>query len=687
MPAVKMSRITLVGLTEDKSDVVEALMNLGAVEIDNPADSVVATLTSQSGPASQADFADSQDLLWSGGEADPVNQINRDLVRLQKAVEFCRHHDPEARKLGSARRPVSSDAFLAAGRRELEIMEQVGRLEQLQADSAELKAGQARDQVLLQLLGPWQSVGLDLSLPGTEQTRVFLGSFAASSQLENFQQFLLEEAPETHVEILAQDENSIRCAILTWQPRELLVQGSLRRSGFHLLPLQGSPGTPAQQIAAAQARLLAAEQQQILLASSLATVMVDGQDFELLHDFYLFRSQKWLTQKTLPGTGSTFYLSGWIPVHLAKSVEKGLRSKFLVALAIRPPEPAENPPVLLLNHPLVKPYEVIVEMFSPPSSADVDPTPMLAPFFFFFFGMMLSDVGYGLVLTLACGWLAFKKKAGGGLGRMARMLFLSGIGATVWGLLFGGFFGDLLTVVSSGRIVLPSLWFNPMDEPMKLMIWSMLFGALHLFTGMGAKIYMLGQSGQWADALLDIAPWYLVISGLGLMIGGSSLGGAFPAVGQYMALAGAAVLLLFGGRSAKNPIMRLVKGLLSLYNVTGYFSDILSYTRILALVLATSVIAMVVNQLGFLGGPTFLGYLGFAVVAILGHSLNLALSALSAYVHTSRLHYVEFFGKFYDGGGRLWKPLQIATRYTEVHRDATQSGSPESAASITINQH
>jgi V/A-type H+-transporting ATPase subunit I len=195
------------------------------------------------------------------------------------------------------------------------------------------------------------------------------------------------------------------------------------------------------------------------------------------------------------------------------------------------------------------------------------------------------------------------------------------------------------------------------------MIWSMLFGVVHLFAGMGAKAWILFLTGRGKDAVLDVFPWYLIITGAGLMVGG--IGGQ---AGQIMAIAGAAVLVLFGGRDARNPFMRLIKGLLSLYNITSYVSDILSYTRILALVLATSVIAMVVNLLGFMGGPSITGFLFYVLVAILGHGLNLALSSLSAYVHTSRLHYVEFFGKFYDGGGRLWNPLKIKTRYVDIVR-------------------
>jgi V/A-type H+-transporting ATPase subunit I len=160
---------------------------------------------------------------------------------------------------------------------------------------------------------------------------------------------------------------------------------------------------------------------------------------------------------------------------------------------------------------------------------------------------------------------------------------------------------------------------------------------------------------------MDIVPWYLVITGFGLMLAGFA-----GQAGQALALIGAVVLVLFGGREAKNPILRLFKGLLSLYNITGYFSDILSYTRILALVLATSVIAIVVNMIGFLMGPTVPGIVFFIIVGVLGHMLNLSLSALSAYVHTSRLQYVEFFGKFFEGGGRMWKPLTLNTRYVNI---------------------
>jgi V/A-type H+-transporting ATPase subunit I len=246
-----------------------------------------------------------------------------------------------------------------------------------------------------------------------------------------------------------------------------------------------------------------------------------------------------------------------------------------------------------------------------------------------------------------------------------------GISSTIWGFLFGGFFGDMLSVLSNGSIVMPAIWFNPMDNPTLLMIWSIVFGVIHLFAGMFASALNMIRAGRWQDAVFDILPWYLIIIGIGLL-----LLPPVAIVGEIMAIAGVAIILLFAGRPAKNPITRLFKGIGALYNITAYLSDILSYTRILALVLATSVIAMVVNLMGFMMGPSIPGIIVFIIVALAGHGLNLALSALSAYVHTSRLHYVEFFGKFYAGGGRMWKPLKLKTRYTEISRvlpEASQS--------------
>jgi V/A-type H+-transporting ATPase subunit I len=366
-------------------------------------------------------------------------------------------------------------------------------------------------------------------------------------------------------------------------------------------------------------------------------------------------------------TDYTFILQGWIPSHLTESVEKALRSEFIIAFQSRKAKTEDEYPILLKNHPLVKPYEVVTDMFSPPSVRDIDPNPIMAPFFLLFFSMMLSDAGYGLILAAGCALLIWKLKVTGSMRSMAMFIFQGSLAAIVWGFLFGGFFGDMITALSSGRFSFPTIWFNPIEDPTRLMIWSVLFGVLHLFAGMLTKAYILIITGKWKDAVFDVFSWIIALTGVGLLLGGPALSLPVLAdIGKYMVITGFGVIVLFGGRDSENPVLRILKGIIGLYDITSYVSDALSYTRILALSLATAVIGMVVNKLGSILGFGFTGIILFIVVGLVGHMLNLAISTLGCYVHTSRLQYVEFFSKFYEGGGRAWDPLSVKMKYIKI---------------------
>lgn len=630
----------MIGLQNEQADIVAALMKLGCVEIISQTDSAPA------------------------GKTSGQNSSFAQLTRLEQAIELARPFYTSKQSSGLGRRKVDTAAMLQAAGREEQLLATVVELEQNQEQLVDVKGQINRQEKMLAVLEPWQEVDIDLSRPFSKNVRFFLGSLDSPVTLQRIREQFAQEVEQSHIEVVLEDEHGLRCAIAVLNRRAELALAILRRAGFTLLPETDLPGTAAEQTLLINKELADLRKKQAGLEENSRQLAKSLPDLEVLYDFSLIRHDETAAAAGLPGSQRTFWLSGWVPSHLAQAVKKGLQSKFLAVVEHAPAGPDDEFPIVLRNNRFVKPYEVIVEMFSLPSSQENDPTPLLAPFFFFFFGMMLSDIGYGLVLAGLCAVLILKTKSKGELGQMARMLFLCGISSVFWGILFGSFFGDMISVLSQGRIELSPVWFSPMENATQLMIWSMIFGALHLFAGMGAKAWLLFQTGNGKDAILDIFPWFLILPGLGLMIGG--MGGQ---AGLYMTIAGAAVLILFGGRGTRNPLMRLVKGLLSLYDITGYLSDILSYTRILALVLATSVIAMVVNLLGFLGGPSVLGFLLYVLVALFGHALNLALSSLSAYVHTSRLHYVEFFGKFYEGGGRSWNPLKIRTRYTQFKRD------------------
>jgi V/A-type H+-transporting ATPase subunit I len=246
--------------------------------------------------------------------------------------------------------------------------------------------------------------------------------------------------------------------------------------------------------------------------------------------------------------------------------------------------------------------------------------------------------------------------------------------------MFGGYFGDVVDVVSSTffghKVTIPALWFVPLNNPMRLLLYSLLFGLIHLFTGLGIKGYMMIRDGKYKDAIYDVGFWFLFLIGLlGMLIPSSlfaSIAGmeinapAWVNTGAVvLTVVGALGILLTAGRRSKNPALRLALGAYDIYNITGWLSDILSYSRLLALGLATGVIAQVVNSMASMIGTGVIGVIAFIIIFIIGHTLNLAINLLGAYVHTNRLQYVEFFGKFYEGGGRPFNPFKEDTKYIQ----------------------
>lgn len=661
MSIVKMDRITVVGLQSDRTAVIEALMRLGAVHIDQEAE----TAGSVSPVGQTAGERTGEATVDIGGTATRLDELPGLMSRLQQLITACAKIKPVKKPPFSPKRTVHSRQFESAVDRQSEIMAGLTRFEAAKSRIGEIDSQTVRLDSTAAMLSPWRPLKLDLSYKRSMKTRSFLGTLRSRTDLESLDEALANEAPESVTQVLTEDESGLHMHIITLRSRESLVLANLRRLNFIFLPVQEESATPAELLARIEAEKDALRMERELETGRMDEIAGSLVDFEMLHDHIQMLYDKYSVLSRLAGTGQTFYLKGWVPARLSASVGESLAKQFTIAYEHRAPLPDEKFPILLDNHKLIKPYEVVVEMFNPPLPSEVDPTPVLAPFYFLFFGMMLSDVGYGLILAALCGLVLFKFKVRGQSRRTFMMFFQCGLSSMFWGIMFGGYFGDMVSTLSSGRVTIPPVLFDPLRNPTILMLVSCAFGIIHLFTGMATKAYMMFRDGNWQGAVFEIFPWYFLITGLIL-----TLAGIGNPIGGYLAILGAAVIVLFSARDSKNPLLRVGKGLYTLYGATAYLGDILSYTRILALVLATSVIAMVVNKIGFLGGPSFIGFTVFILVAILGHSINFALSALSAYIHSSRLQFVEFFGKFYEGGGRLWKPQKLTARYIEIEREA-----------------
>lgn len=397
------------------------------------------------------------------------------------------------------------------------------------------------------------------------------------------------------------------------------------------------------------------------------------------------RADKYNVLGTLPQSQRTFVISGYAVKKTVPVLEKAIGERYDCVIDVEDLKEGEEPPTLLKNNGFSETVEGIVASYGLPQKGEFDPTTIMSFFYVFFFGMMLSDAAYGAILALAC-FIILKKfpRMEAGMHKSIKMFMFCGISTLIWGVLFGGYFGDVVDIVSGtffGKTVtVPALWFVPLNDPMKLLVYSMMFGVIHLFTGLGIKGYMCLKDGKVMDFFCDVVLWFCLLLGLILMLLPSDIFASiaqtqivFPAAlnsaAKGLAIFGAVGLLLMSGRSSKNPALRIALGAYDLYNITGWLSDVLSYSRLLALGLATGVIASVINKMGSMLGGGVGGAIGFAVIFVVGHTLNLAINLLGAYVHTNRLQFVEFFGKFYEGGGRPFEPFKSDTKYVDVKEE------------------
>jgi V/A-type H+-transporting ATPase subunit I len=268
---------------------------------------------------------------------------------------------------------------------------------------------------------------------------------------------------------------------------------------------------------------------------------------------------------------------------------------------------------------------------------------------------------------LATGLILKKYRLEGMKYQMIKLFFYCGLATAFWGLMFGGWFGDIVAVVGrtffNADVSIPPIWFDPLENPMKLLIFCFILGAVHIFVGMGLAAWLSIKDGRPWDAVFDVGLWYILLIGATLL-----LIGVVPEIAKWMAIIGVVGIIITGGRNKKG-LGKLVGGLGSLYGITGYLSDVLSYSRLLALGLASSVIASVVNTMGSFGGPGVKGVILMIIAFVIGHTYNFAINSLGSFVHSCRLQYVEFFGKFYESGGEAFQPFGENTKYIAIQRE------------------
>ena len=535
-------------------------------------------------------------------------------------------------------------------------------------------------------LAPWLNLDIPMNSQGTAKAAVLVGSIDGNVTLDQVYSQLAVDAPQLEafdIQEISNDAGKLSLVVVCLKTQAQEMEEALRMQGF-ARPAQLVSEVPAQELENLKNEVVRIQEESEQIREQIRNLHDRKNSLQLVSDYFRIRAQKYEVLGQLRQSESTFFVTGYLPKKQVPAMEKRLTEKYDIVFEAEDAD-GENVPVALQNSRFGAAGEGVLAAFGLPGKGEIDPSTIMTACYVFLFGLMLSDAAYGLIVFAVClGVLLKFPRMESGMQKSIRLFMYCGLSTLFWGVMFGGYFGDFIDVFSRVYLHKPvtvkPVWFAPLNEPMRLLVFSMLFGLIHMFLGMGLKGYMLIRDKKYLDFFCDVVLWFMLLMGLILIFIPSSmfrsisqmdlnLPSAVIQVGKWMAIIGAVGILFMSGRDKKNPFLRLALGAYDLYNITGWVSDILSYSRLLALGLATGVIASVMNQMGSMLGDSIFGWIVFILVFVIGHTFNLLINLLGAYVHTCRLHYVEFFGKFFEVGGKEFHPFRENTKYVDIKED------------------
>lgn len=593
----------------------------------------------------------------------------------EQALQILGEYAPEKRGLldGFRGRRIISPADFETGaqqsRETLKICEEIVANSRKIAENA---AEAARKNALIPQFAAWEKLDVPMLFEGTRQTAAWIGALPLPYDLEHLYAAVGERfAHEFYIEILHAAPEQTLIFALSMKADAPTFEQALRGLGF-MRAAQATHHTPAEKIGRLQAEIEALQQQTAQAKARITELAQHRRQIELTYDYLSARAEKYKTIGLLDQTRHIVVVSGYMAAQDYPLFEQRLNEKFTVVLESRDAI-EEDAPVKLQNNAFTAPAAPITEMYAMPSKQDIDPTPLMSFFYYLFFGLMLSDAGYGLLMILGCLWILKKYEPEGKMRRNMQLFLYCGISTCFWGVMFGSYFGNAIPVLSSAlfgkEIVIPPVLFDPMagSAAVSLLIMSLAFGLCQILAGLGADVYKTWRNGDKWEALLGSGAWIVILSGIALVAGGMVGPPVLQKIGIAVALFG--VVLLFANGIRKKGLAGIFSGFGSLYGITSYVSDLMSFSRLMALGLTTAAMSQVFNQLSMLGGRSIVGTLLMFVVFIAGHLINFGLNALGAYVHTLRLQYVELFSKFYEGGGKPFTAFSSKSKYTKIREE------------------
>lgn len=603
-----------------------------------------------------------------------ITECETRLEELSSAISLCEKYDRTKKKLLAPQTYLSRSQFEDGENTDI-TREICRRAREISETLSSLRLTLTECDTALAALRPYLSYDLPLCENRTKTCDITLGSIENSADFDEAKKRLSEECDGAYVcDIGECDERHYFALFSVFSQTENAI-GFLSEYGFIRNSFANEELTALKKNDELELRRANAAGD-LSMAEKRAEGFAKDNIVILKNAYDIFSAKLSIEQlkAKLPNTQSTVLIEGWYPADKEAKLFSLLEKYHCCYETREALQDEQDVPVLLKNSKATTPFESVISLYSLPSYHGFDATAVMSIFYFVTFGLMFADVVYGLILMIA-GFLGPKiLKSKKSTADFLHLFGICGISCTVAGICFNGYMGDLPEKIATNWFGVENfpelaLLFSPLKNPMPFLVIGLAIGFIQVLFGMGISGYMQIKRGKVLDAIFDVGSWYLLIFGLLGLAAGSLIKGAPEALGEiskWLAIAGVAALILTQGRAEKNIVMKLFKGVASLYSLVGILSDVLSYSRILALGLASSVIASVANLLATMSGLTVPGIILFVIALCLGHALNFALNVLGTYVHTSRLQYIEFFGRFYEDGGRPFAPINVQTKYNGI---------------------
>ena len=678
MAILNMKRIEILGLQKDRKKIIEYVQRQGCVQLD--------------------EMQEEGQHFTNLPTQQTVTQLERYESTVDSALEVLnRYTSGKGGLLDSfaPREEMSTTEYLEKSKNVDATLGKCKQLNALYKKIQDSKVEIARAETAIDQVRPWETLDIPSSFKGTADTQAFIGTIAEPLDREGVLTKIVEADPEAQgeVEIVSADKNQTCLVAICHKDNAKTFEQALRTAGFVAVsdatkhPPKVRIERLTKQIEQCNADIAEAEE-------AIKTYDDSRDDIAFLKDYLTLRTDKYKVLDKVSVDDSVFVISGYIPETKAEGLKNKLESKFDTAVNLSDVDnESDEVPVAVHNNKLGMTMESITNMYAFPSHKDIDPSFIMTTFYYLLFGLMLGDAGYGLVMTFLCLFVKFKYKLEPRKRATVNYGLGCGLSTTFWGAMQNSWFGDLPKWIANGlKSNEPTdfisthhlYWFDPLQNTTRFLLLCFFIGILHLILANCINLYKMSKQGMAFEGFFEVVPILLILVGIipviNSYIGGGALAeipstqpidnminAAAPVlyilliIGAIGVVVGPAIVRIKQKSSVGKVLGGLGGGLYGLYNAaSGYLGDILSYARLLALGLCTGVIASVINQLGATpgGGNWFL----FIIIFIIGHTINLGINLIGAYVHTNRLQYVEFFSKFYEGGGKPFTPLSAQSQ-------------------------